>query len=106
MTAASLRERERRAIRAQQERAVEAVERQLAGPMLHIEVGDKLISREAAWACTQAIRAAWARELPYDGQERDDSGEWWALMELPNGEPHKVSLGAFPQELDGGRSRV
>jgi hypothetical protein len=69
----------RRMIRAEQERAVADVEMQLQGSMLHIEVGDKLISREAAWACTQAIRTAWKLGLLYDGQERDDrDGMWWA----------------------------
>jgi hypothetical protein len=83
------------------------VERQLQGPMLHIEVGDKLISREAAWACTQAIRTAWKLGLLYDGQVRDDrDGMWWArVVSEPSGLVRRVRLGTFPQALDGGRSR-
>ena len=88
-------------IRAAQERNLEAVERQLAGPSLRIEVGGRSISRDAAWACTQAIRACWDAGLAYDGQEIDDEGVWWAVgwSSPTSGVGQKIKLGTFPEEL-------
>lgn len=88
-------------IRAGQESSVENVERQLAGPAPRILVGLRLISREAAWAATQSIRACWDADLAYDGQEKDDEGVWWAKgwTSPTSGVGLRIRLGGFPKEL-------
>ncbi len=82
-------------IRKAQERSVADVEEQLARgyEKIHIyEAGVGVeISREAAWAATQAIRCSWKLGGRYDGQERLEDGTWLAHVQVP--------IGRFPEQM-------
>lgn len=83
-------------VRVEQLRAIHEVEDQLERGELRIDVEGRSISREAAWAATQALRKAFATDDGrYDGQQRDENGEWFARVEVA-GELRLFSIGVFP----------
>lgn len=72
-------------IRAEQERGLADVERQLAEGRPTVLVAGREISREAAWAAMTSIRKAFELGGRYDGQERLSDGTWLAHVQIPIG---------------------
>ncbi len=83
-------------IRVEQEAAVAHVEAMLEAGEPIIHVYGRAITREAAWAATQAIRKAWELGGRYEGQEALGNGAWVAHVEMPGAPPQTYFLGTFP----------
>ena len=95
---------ERMAIRFAQEMSVAELEARIAASREpeKLLVAGRWLTREACWAACASLRAAWAagESWVYDGQRRDESGEWHAQMvaRVHRATPGRleVSLGRFP----------
>lgn len=85
-----------REIRADQETRVREVEAQLEAGAKWIQVGNRLIRPEPAWAATQALRGCWERGLRYEGQSRDANGYWQGRGTYGTGGLVLFPLGKFP----------
>lgn len=76
-------------IRELQEKGLADLERQLDEGLEEIQVGERMVAREAAWAVVTGMRKAFELEARYDNVEITDDGTWLACIQVP--------IGRFPE---------